>query len=154
MHTRRAREAVNRREFLGRAGLLAGAVAIGPSLLAACGGDDSSSVSAAGKGKQCPSPPQSAAKTLAISNWPLYIDKKTVPDFEKATGIKTTYKEDYSDNDEYYAKVRPTLKECKSINRDLIVSTDWMTARLINLGWIAKLDASKIPNKSNVIATL
>ena len=25
-------------------------------------------------------------KTLRISNWPLYIDKQTVPDFEKATG--------------------------------------------------------------------
>jgi spermidine/putrescine transport system substrate-binding protein len=153
MSTRQARQSVNRREFLGRAGLVAGAVALGPSLLAACGGD-SNSVSATGKGKQCASPTQSTTKTLAISNWPLYIDKKTVKQFEQATGIKTTYKEDYNDNDEYYAKVRPTLKACHAIGRDMIVSTDWMAARLINLGWIAKLDASKIPNKTNLIDTL
>src|SRR4051794_21391144 len=153
MHTRRPRYSDSRRQFLGRAGLVAGAFAFAPSILAACGGDDDS-VSASGKGKQCPSPTQSTDKTLAISNWPLYIDKNTVSDFEKATGIKTTYKEDYNDNDEYYAKVRPTLKECNSIGRDMIVSTDWMAARLINLGWIAKIDSSKIPNKSNLLDTL
>ena len=25
--------------------------------------------------------------SVTISNWPLYIDKKTVPDFEKETGV-------------------------------------------------------------------
>jgi spermidine/putrescine transport system substrate-binding protein len=144
------RPALNRRQFLARAGGIAGALAIGPSLLAACGGSSSST----SKSNGCKIPTQSTAKELAISNWPLYIDKKTVGDFQNATGIKTTYKEDYNDNDEYYAKVRPTLKECKSIGRDMIVSTDWMAARLINLGWIAKLDSSKIPNKTNLISTL
>ncbi len=159
MHTRRSTgpatnggNGLNRRQFLGRAGMMAGAVALGPSLLAACG--SSSGTSASGKGKQCPVPTQSTTKELSISNWPLYIDKKTVADFQKATGIKTTYKEDYNDNDQYFAKVRPTLKACRSIGRDMIVSTDWMAARLINLGWVAKLDASKIPNKKNLIDTL
>src|SRR3954447_24235973 len=137
-------QSVNRRQFLGRAGMLAGAVVLTPSLLSACGGDDDS----AGTKGQCANPTQSSTKQLAISNWPLYIDKNTVKQFEQSSGIKTTYKEDYNDNEEYYAKVRPTLKECKSSGRDIIVSTDWMAARLIGLGWIAKLDSSKIPNKS------
>src|SRR5947208_14964481 len=102
------RTGLNRRQFLARAGGLAGALALGPSILAACGGDDSSS--SGSKGKGCAVPTQSTAKELAISNWPLYIDKNTVKDFQKATGIKTTYKEDYNDNDEYYATVRPTLE--------------------------------------------
>ena len=28
----------------------------------------------------------------------------------------------------------------------MIVMTDWMAARMISLGWIQQLDASKIPN--------
>ncbi|MCU1427010.1 MAG: hypothetical protein JWL83_1010 [Actinomycetia bacterium] len=166
MHTRRptgparkrtngqdSQDGLDRRQFIGRAGALAGALAFGPALLAACG-SSSAGVSASGKGKQCPVPTQSTTKELSISNWPLYIDKKTVSEFQKATGIKTTYKEDYNDNDEYFAKVRPTLKACRGIGRDMIVSTDWMAARLINLGWVAKLDSSKIPNKKNLISTL
>lgn len=148
----------DRRRFLGRAGMLAGAVALSPAILAACGGDDDSSGSNAtggtGSKNQCGRPTQSTEKTLAISNWPLYIDKNTVKQFQQSSGIKTTYKEDYNDNEEYYAKVRPTLKECKSIGRDLIVSTDWMAARLIGLGWIAKMDSSKVPNKKNLVSTL
>ena len=41
---------------------------------------------------------------LTISNWPLYIDKQTVPDFEKATGVTVKYIEDVNANEEFFAQ--------------------------------------------------
>ena len=38
------------------------------------------------------------------------------------------------------------LGSCQPVGRDMIVMTDWMAARMISLGWIQELDASKIPN--------
>ena len=35
---------------------------------------------------------------LTISNWPLYIDKQTIPDFEEETGVSVKYIEDVNDN--------------------------------------------------------
>jgi spermidine/putrescine transport system substrate-binding protein len=143
---------VSRREFLGRAGLLGGAVMFGgPALLAACGGGGGiKSKSTSG----CKVPTQSTTKTLAISNWPLYIDKKTRADFQAASGIATSYKEDFNDNEEFYAKYRPLLSQCNGISRDLIVPTDWMASRMIGLGWAAKIDQSKIPNRTNLLDSL
>ena len=48
---------------------------------------------------------------LTISNWPLYIDKDTVPDFEKATGVSVKYIEDVNDNHEFFGKVQPLLDQ-------------------------------------------
>jgi spermidine/putrescine transport system substrate-binding protein len=144
---------LNRREFLGRAGLLGGALAFGgPALLAACGSGGGIKSKSASKG--CTLPKQSNAKKLTISNWPLYIDKKTVKDFSAASGIPTTYKEDFNDNEEFYAKYRPLLSQCNGIGRDIIVPTDWMASRMISLGWAAKIDHSKIPNGANLIDSL
>ena len=54
---------------------------------------------------------------LTISNWPLYIDKQTVPDFEKATGVSVKYIEDINDNSEFFAKMQPLLAEGQSGGR-------------------------------------
>jgi len=91
---------------------------------------------------------------LAISNWPLYIDDKTVKDFQSASGISTTYTEDFNDNEEYYAKVKKILDQCNSIGRDIIVPTDWMANRMIGLGWAAKIDPAKVPNRVNLLDSL
>ncbi|MBO0844151.1 MAG: spermidine/putrescine ABC transporter substrate-binding protein [Nocardioides sp.] len=90
-------------------------------------------------------------KRLIISNWPEYIDpihkpNSTVSVFEQRTGISVDYTDDINDNSEFYAKVKNQLGSCQSINRDMIVMTDWMAARMIGLGWIQPLDASKMPN--------
>ena len=42
--------------------------------------------------------------------------------------------------------MRNQLGACQPIDRDIIVLTDWMAARMIELGWIQKLDAAKMPN--------
>jgi spermidine/putrescine transport system substrate-binding protein len=92
-------------------------------------------------------------KKLVISNWPEYIDplhpKKgtsTFEKFEKQTGITVRYTQDVNDNAQFYAKVSDQLSGCKSCGRDMFVLTDWMAARMIDLGWIQKLDHSKMPN--------
>jgi spermidine/putrescine transport system substrate-binding protein len=108
---------------------------------------------------RCKAPDVSASdKRLVVSNWPGYMDEEkptTLQDFEKRTGIKVRYDIDVNDNLEFFAKVRNQLGNCESSKRDLFVLTDWMAARMIQVGWIQKLDASKVPNlHANVIDAL
>ena len=99
-------------------------------------------------------------KRLIISNWPAYIDPRrknssTSSVFEQTTGVTVEYTADVNDNSEFYAKVKNQLGSCQSVKRDMMVLTDWMAARMIDLGWIQKLDVSKIPNvTTNIIEPL
>jgi spermidine/putrescine transport system substrate-binding protein len=138
---------------LSRRGLLRGAAAGGaglalPSLLAACG-------TAGAKVDQatCTTKDLSAKeKTLVFGNWIGYIDPVKKPDsslstFEKQSGIQVDYRNgDVNDNESFFAKVSPQLQDCKSTGRDLFVVTDWMAARMIDLGWIQELDHKNLPN--------
>ena len=75
--------------------------------------------------------------------------------FQNQTGISVDYTDDINDNSEFYAKVKNQLAACESIKRDMIIMTDWMASRMIGLGWIQPLDASKIPNvHKNLIPAL
>jgi spermidine/putrescine transport system substrate-binding protein len=134
---------LNRRRFLGRSALAAGGLAFGGSFLAACTAKEKGA--AAGD-----STATTAAKTARISNWPLYIDPETTKDFEQATGIHASYTEDINDNNEYFAKISEPLARGQSIDREIIVLTDWMAGRMIHLGYCAPLDDSKYPNRVNL----
>jgi spermidine/putrescine transport system substrate-binding protein len=142
------RQAISRRGFLARTALGAGGLALGGSLLASCGGGKEGAPKA---GAPAAAGGTGGGRTLRISNWPLYIDKQTVPDFEKATGSKVQYTEDNNDNDEFFAKIDEPLKRNQSVDRDIVVLTDWMAGRLIRLGYVAPLDESKFPNKANLV---
>jgi spermidine/putrescine transport system substrate-binding protein len=91
-------------------------------------------------------------KKLIVSNWPAYIDPRadgptnTRDVFEKQTGITVKYTDDVNDNSEFFAKVRNQLGSCTTTKRDMFILTDWMAARMIDLGWIQPLDAKKVPN--------
>ncbi len=140
---RRAQAALSRRQFLGRAGLLLGGLAVGPTLLAACGGG-SSSKSGSGGGK-----------SVSISNWTSYMTDQSKKDFTRDTGIKLTYTEDINDNNEYFAKIRPNLIKNQSIGRDGFVLTDWMANRVINqVKWVQPFDTASFPNLANLRAPL
>jgi len=93
-----------------------------------------------------------------ISNWPGYMDEDeptTLEDFEKRTGIKVRYDIDVNDNDEFYAKVANQLGACESVKRDMFVLTDWMAAKMIDIGWIQKLNRDNVPNlHANLIDSL
>jgi spermidine/putrescine transport system substrate-binding protein len=51
--------------------------------------------------------------------------------------------------------VQNQLGDCQPINRDIIVLTDWMAARMVDLGWLQKLDHANLPNvDANLVANL
>ncbi|MDQ3427779.1 MAG: spermidine/putrescine ABC transporter substrate-binding protein [Gemmatimonadota bacterium] len=137
------RQALGRRRFITRTALAAGGLALGGRFLAGCGGREGGPDGIGGGGK--------ARGPVRISNWPLYIDSETVPDFEKATGIDVEYTEDINDNGEFFAKIDEPLKRNQSIDRDIIILTDWMIGRLISLGYAAPLDNASFPNKENLL---
>src|SRR3954451_2355464 len=83
---------------------------------------------------------------LTISNWPLYIDKNTVSDFEQATGVSVKYIEDVNDNAEFFGKVQPLLDKGESGGRSMFVVTDWMAGKMHDLGYVQDLDPAGIPN--------
>ncbi|MGH3048405.1 MAG: polyamine ABC transporter substrate-binding protein [Gaiellaceae bacterium] len=56
-----------------------------------------------------------------------------------------------NDNEEYFGRIQAPLSQGQSIDRDLMVLTDFMAGRLIELGWLAQLDKSAIPNFSNLL---
>jgi spermidine/putrescine transport system substrate-binding protein len=138
----------SRRRLLQTAGY--SAVAVGASgVLAACG-----TVGTKQSAEDCVSEDLSSKeKVLNFSNWPEYIDvddsgkrMPTLEDFEKKTGINVRYSTDVNDNNQFFAKVRNQLGACEPTGRDIFVLTDWMAARVINLGWTQELDHANMPN--------
>jgi len=100
-------------------------------------------------------------KKLVVSNWPEYIDtdddgyESTSTLFAKQYGIDLTYVADVNDNVEFFAKVVNQLGTCQPTKRDLFMLTDWMAARMINMGWIQPLNKENIPNvDKNLISSL
>jgi spermidine/putrescine transport system substrate-binding protein len=77
---------------------------------------------------------------LTISNWALYIDKKTVSEFEGSTGIHVDYIEDINSYDEFFGKMQPLLAKGESGGRSLMVATDWLAKKMYDLGYIQRLD--------------
>ncbi|MEI7453354.1 MAG: spermidine/putrescine ABC transporter substrate-binding protein, partial [Actinomycetes bacterium] len=150
------RSSLSRRRILQAAGI--GGVA---AVAAACGasGDSGSSTASPAATTQDLS---DSEKTLMWSNWPGYMDtndktgaRPSLDAFVKQSGIDVSYTEDINDNNEFYAKVRTQLEQGQSIDRDLVVLTDWMAALWIESGYAQKLDKSIMPNASaNVIDKL
>jgi spermidine/putrescine transport system substrate-binding protein len=102
-------------------------------------------------------------KKLNFSNWIQYIDadeknkdkRPTLDAFQAKTGIQVTYTEDINDNNEFFGKVQNQLTACQPTGRDIVVLTDWMAARMVRLGWLQKLDPSKMPNvQQNLLPSL
>jgi spermidine/putrescine transport system substrate-binding protein len=155
--------ALSRRSLL--RGVSAGALAVaGGGLLSACGTEGAQQTA-----ESCRSTDRSATeKELQFSNWPLYIDEAkvtrngekvtvypTLERFERQTGIEVEYVTDVNDNAEFFGIVRNQLAACEPTGRDLFVLTDYMAARMVNLGWIQKLDKSNLPNvEANLVQNL
>ncbi|MGE0067588.1 MAG: PotD/PotF family extracellular solute-binding protein [Solirubrobacterales bacterium] len=93
--------------------------------------------------------------SLTISNWPLYIDKQTVPDFEEETGVSVQYVEDVNANEEFFAKMQPLLTSGESGGRSIFVVTDWMANKMNELGYLQEFDPAGIPNfEKNLVDNL
>ena len=155
--------AVSRRGFLRGAGLAGLGLGV-PGLLSACGTEGASQTADSCVSKDL----SSTQKTLNFSNWPLYIDEAevkrngkkvtvnpTLEKFQKETGIKVDYVADVNDNNEFFGIVRNQLADCQPTGRDIFVLTDYMAARMVDLGWIQKLEKSKVPNvEANLASSL
>jgi putrescine transport system substrate-binding protein len=105
--------------------------------LAACGGKPDDGTATKGeKGGE--------SKQVNVYNWSDYIAEDTVPNFEKATGIKVTY--DVFDSNE----VLETKLLAGSSGYDIVVPTLNFLGRQIQAGVFMPLDKSKIPNYANL----
>ncbi|WP_341926659.1 spermidine/putrescine ABC transporter substrate-binding protein [Nocardioides psychrotolerans] len=152
-----------RRSTLSRRGMLkgGGAVAFAGVSLAALKLPFFSVDGAAQDPMKCRAADVSAReRSMVISNWTGYIDPRkqptsTMAEFQAQTGITVDYNVDVNDNAEFYAKVKNQLGSCDPIDRDMIVLTDWMAARMIGLGWIQPMDKAAVPNlHANIIDSL
>jgi spermidine/putrescine-binding protein len=120
------------------------AFASAAGFVAACG--SSSKVGTGSSGSTTPptfsNKPE--AKVLNFYNWTAYIDEKSIPNFQKETGIKVTY-DNYASNDDLLAKIRTG-----STGFDIIVPTDATLVKMKHGNLIQPLDLSLIPNVKNL----
>jgi len=119
------------------------------AFLAACTGGSSPSPSAGAS-----TSPDGGEITgpLNWANWPAYIDlnedetaSPTLEAFQEEYGIEVNYVEDIQGNEDFFATLQPSLSAGLDTGWDLIVMTDYMAARLVNLGWVEEIDKANIP---------
>lgn len=142
---RLAANRTSRRRFLGGGAAAAAAFALGPAFLAACGSSDSG-----GSEQTTTDDGGPASGTLRVSNWPLYMADGFVAAFQTASGVTVDYKEDFNDNEEWFAKVKEPLSRKQDIGADLVIPTEFMAARINGLGWLNQIRADRVPNKKNL----
>jgi spermidine/putrescine transport system substrate-binding protein len=134
---------------MGGGAAAAAALILGPSVLAACSSDNKASGPS-----DAPLAPSDeggpASGKLRVSNWPLYMADGFVAAFQTATGLTVDYKEDFNDNEEWFAKNKEPLSRKQDIGADLVVPTQFMAARLIGLGWLNPISDARWTNKKNM----
>ncbi len=125
--------------------------------LAACGGGGGGGIEGGGEEEEAPKVKLEgkASGELTISNWPLYIDKKTIPDFEKASGVTVKYIEDINSNEEFFNKMQPLLGRGESGGRSIFVLADYQVVKMHKLGYLQEFDKSGLPEvEKNLVASL
>ena len=100
---------------------------------------------------------KSDTETLNVYNWGVYIsdgkygsEYDTIAEFEKFYKVKygKTIKVNYTtydSNEDMYAKIKSGASDY-----DVIFPSDYMAARMIEEGLVAKLDFNNIPNFTNI----
>ncbi|HYH90629.1 MAG TPA: spermidine/putrescine ABC transporter substrate-binding protein [Solirubrobacteraceae bacterium] len=151
-----ASERLSRRGFIGRAGSSGLALTGLASVLAACGGVEGEAEKASeSKDKAAAvNHPKTEIGEWTFANWPLYIDKKVLKQFNQEFGGKVKYVEEINDNFEFFGKVRQQLQAKKPIGRDIVVLTDYMSARWVRLGYAEAIDKKNVPNFGNLVDNL
>ena len=87
-------------------------------------------------------------KVLNIYNWPDYVAKDLVANFEKETGIKVNY-QTFENNEGLQAKL-----VAGNSGYDIVVPGSVFVKAQIEAGLLKKLDKSQIPNYKNLDASL
>ena len=137
---------------------IATAISVATATIAAgCGGGGGIESSGSGPAGQVDASGPVQGK-LTISQWPLYIDpgkNGTIAEFEGKAGVDFHYIEDINDNNQFFGKIQPLLDQGQSGGRSMITLSDWLAAQMYDLGYLEKLDYSKLPNvKKNLIPAL
>lgn len=93
--------------------------------------------------------------TLNFANWIGYMDMSddeehypTLEKFTAETGIKVNYGDGTIDGNESFftSDLQAPLQEGLPTEWDIVVVTDWMVARLANLGWLETINTAATPN--------
>jgi spermidine/putrescine transport system substrate-binding protein len=142
----------SRRQFLQRLGVMGVATSGAGALVAGCGGVKGTEGNAAKQDQKAAtvSHPKTTIGNWTWSNWPLYMDKKLLKQFDKQNGGHVKYIEDINDNAEFTSKVQAQLNNGTPIGRDLVVITDTTAAKWIRNGWAEPVDWKNVPNRKNV----
>ena len=70
--------------------------------------------------------------------------------FQTASKLTVDYKEDFNDNEEWFAKNKEPLSRKQDIGADLAVPTQFMALRLKGLGWLNEISDTRVPNRKNL----
>ncbi|MGH2757136.1 MAG: ABC transporter substrate-binding protein [Actinomycetota bacterium] len=139
---------MDRREFLRKAGIGASGLTLS-AWLAACGigGDDPERKGGAVDAFTT----NQVNGELNFANWPAYIDKAkgkspTIEQFQNQSDVDVNYKEVINDNVSFFATIREPLANDQTVPWDIIVVTDWLIAKMANLGYLETLDHSRLGN--------
>ena len=149
-------ERLSRRRFIGRAGSSGLALTGFAAVIAACGGVQGEAEKASDDKDEAATAnhPKTEIGNWTFANWPLYIDKKILKDFNQQYGGKVKYVEEINDNFEFFGKVRQQLQNKQPIGRDIVVPTDYMAARWVRLGYAEPIDKKNVPNFANLVDNL
>ena len=84
-----------------------------------------------------------AGQTLYVYNWGEYTGENLIKDFEAQTGA-TVVMENFDSNEQMYIKV------ANGESYDILVPSDYMIQRMMQEGYLQKLDSSKITCMDNL----
>ena len=84
-----------------------------------------------------------AGQTLYVYNWGEYTGENLIKDFEEKTGA-TVVMENFDSNEQMYIKV------ANGESYDILVPSDYMIQRMMQEGYLQKLDSSKITCMDNL----
>jgi spermidine/putrescine transport system substrate-binding protein len=115
------------------------AISAAAAYMAACGGTTEAESEDA-PGTTTAAPAKKLGGELFYYNWADYVNPKTYPAFEKATGVKVK-KDFYVSNEALQAKLQGGAK-----GYDLIVPTGYMVQILAGANQLQEIDYSKLPN--------
>jgi len=114
--------------------------------LTACGKKEEAPAAAApaAAAASAPAPMAAEEKVLNVYNWPDYVAKDMVANFEKETGIKVNY-QTFENNEALHAKL-----VAGNTGYDIVVPGAVFAKPQIDGGLLAKLDKTKIANYGNL----
>ena len=84
------------------------------------------------------------ADELSVYNWEDYIDEQILRDYEERYGVRIVY-DTYASNEDLLTKL-----QAGASGYDVIFPSDYMVSQMIELGLLAEIDVSAMPNFANI----